>query len=345
MSQTRGRLEEERNALEAVYKRRDAELSREQEAFESQRKSYVDRISAARTSGDFDYAKQQQQELAALRNPGAKVYGRYQPDVQVKQETITTLTKKLNDLSGQIPSSDNPAIQQRRELLNDDLRKLDEDWQRRLEDARSQLATAQQREANKSEFLANRRARIDDLNSQINEQERERVPMARTDQVRRIAARFYGKNPENVTGDQADLVAVIWFGSLALLAALTGPLTAMVALGLQRIADGPESKQESKLARALRRLIVKWRFKRTKTVKVDVPVEIPVEKIVEKEVPVEKVVKEILYVPILTDDPEALKKALSADIPKDVADFVSVKMAGDQTSDQPSKKKPRKRTK
>ncbi|WP_432284226.1 hypothetical protein SLT36_20815 [Aminobacter sp. BA135] len=40
--------------------------------------------------------------------------------------------------------------------------------------------------------------------------------------------------------------------------------------------------------------------------------------------PVERVVKEILYVPLLTDDPDALRKALDADLPSDVAEMVKI---------------------
>ena len=45
------------------------------------------------------------------------------------------------------------------------------------------------------------------------------------------------------------------------------------------------------------------------------------------EVPVERVVKEILYVPILTDDPEAVRRALNATLEKDIADLVTVSLA------------------
>jgi hypothetical protein len=57
---------------------------------------------------------------------------------------------------------------------------------------------------------------------------------------------------------------------------------------------------------------------------------VPVEKEVEKrvEVPVEKIVKEILYVPILTDDPEAVLRALNETLDKDVADLVTLSLAG-----------------
>jgi hypothetical protein len=56
-------------------------------------------------------------------------------------------------------------------------------------------------------------------------------------------------------------------------------------------------------------------------------VEVPVDREVEKrvEVTVEKIIKEILYVPVLTDDPDAVQKSLAKDLPAEIADLVRVK--------------------
>ena len=96
-------------------------------------------------------------------------------------------------------------------------------------------------------------------------------------------------NPEDVTAEQADRISVIWFGSLALIAALAGPLTAMVSLGLQRI--GEHKPVPSKLSTLLRIWLLRWRFRRTRRVEVtkEVFVDRPVDKIVE--VPVERIVQ------------------------------------------------------
>jgi len=53
-----------------------------------------------------------------------------------------------------------------------------------------------------------------------------------------------------------------------------------------------------------------------------------VEKRVEVPVEIEKVVKEILYVPLFTDDPEVLRTALNQELPPDVADLVKLSMKG-----------------
>ena len=85
---------------------------------------------------------------------------------------------------------------------------------------------------------------------------------------------------------------------------------------------------EGRLSRAIRYTLLKWRWRRVRTV--SRPVEVPVEKEVEKrvEVPVERVVKEILYVPILTDDPEAVRRLLDQTLERDVADLVKVSVVG-----------------
>ena len=144
--------------------------------------------------------------------------------------------------------------------------------------------------------------------------------MARSDQVQRIAGRVFGKNPEDVGPDESSLISLIWFRSLAALAALAGPITAMVALGLQRIGlTTTEEVRQSKLPRLIRNMLLSWRWKRVRTKEVKVEVPVPTDA-----PPKERIIKEILYVPILTDNPQDLKRALSKDLPPEIADLVKV---------------------
>ena len=181
---------------------------------------------------------------------------------------------------------------------------------------------------NTASSIVEQQKRIDEIASQLSGLETRRIEDARTDQVRRIAARIYGLKPENVTVDQAGFISIIWFGSLAMLAALAGPLTAIVALSLQNIASREETFKEGRLSRAIRYTLLKWRWRRVRTIRQ--PVEVPVEKEVEKrvEVPVERIIKEILYVPILTDDPEAVRRLMNQTLERDVADLVRVSIVG-----------------
>lgn len=143
----------------------------------------------------------------------------------------------------------------------------------------------------------------------------ERIKQARLDQVRRLASKFYDVKPEAVTEDQAGRVALVWFGSLSLLAALAGPVTAITALSLKNIAQvrrrrltEPQSAVElnfsDKFYRSLRYFIVHWRFSRKKTVI--------------KEVAVQQVVKEYVYLPLLADEPDEVVDMLERELPEEV---------------------------
>ncbi|MER8822776.1 hypothetical protein NKH70_23660 [Mesorhizobium sp. M0991] len=76
-------------------------------------------------------------------------------------------------------------------------------WQRRLDDAGKRLAEAQAAEANKAHISAQNQVRQDLIAKELSGLEKERIPMARTDQVRRIASRWYGSKPELETEAQA----------------------------------------------------------------------------------------------------------------------------------------------
>ena len=143
----------------------------------------------------------------------------------------------------------------------------------------------------------------------------QRVREAKLDQVRRLASKWYGVPPEGVSDKQASSVALVWFTSLSLLAALAGPVTAVTALSLQRIAaqkrkrlsnpvddEGPSAFH--KFLQSCRLLIVHWRFERKQTVL--------------KEVPVEKVIKEYVYLPVLADEPDDLYAMLEKELPNEI---------------------------
>ena len=141
------------------------------------------------------------------------------------------------------------------------------------------------------------------------------------------------RKPENVTEAQAALVAVVWFGSLAALAALAGPLSAMVALGLQEIPELKPSRHSW-----LRRKYLGWRWRRVRTIKQIVKVPVEVEKFVEKriEVPVEieKVIKEFVYVPVPMNaaDVTTVYGLLKQRLGEDAADQVIRSALGGQSA-------------
>ena len=127
-------------------------------------------------------------------------------------------------------------------------------------------------------------------------------------QIYRLAKRVFDyENAADVSEHEATIIAGLWYGSIALIAATTGVILAMAAAVL-----GLPEKQPGKTARTLRRLllalrkrarikVVKVQYRnRTKTVKepVEVIKEIPVDRVVIKEVPKEIVVPHFIYVPV-----------------------------------------------
>lgn len=307
---------------------RDREAKEAVDQFERQRDSYVTRIEAARKSGDNDSARRFEDELAKLVNPRPKIFAKYEQEIGPIETQLDQLRTQFAQLRASIPSvTDEQRAQiERRKKLEAELDATSAAWQRRIDTASKRLEEALATSEGEAKKLSANQDRRDEIEKQIVPLQRERIEVARTDQVRRIAGRWYGKKPEEVTEAEAGKVSVIWFGSLALIAALAGPITAMVALGLQRIAAQAEIRTESRLSRLVRRMLLRWRWRRVRHVKV--PVEVTVEKEVEKRidvpVEVEKVIKEILYVPVLTDDPEALRRALNQELPPEVADLVKV---------------------
>ena len=193
----------------------------------------------------------------------------------------------------------------------------DSKWAGEIDQARQALSDAQSQEPNRATAIREDNSKLSDLERQISEIETKRINLARKDQVQRIAGRVFGLKPEEVGADKASLISLLWFGSLAALAALAGPITAIVALGLQRIGlESARQEAPSPLSRLIRSILITWRWRRTKTVTIT------------KEVPVEKIVKEILYIPILTDDPDTVMKSIDEGVPPDVSDLVKVSIKG-----------------
>jgi hypothetical protein len=330
-AQLRDSISQKRSERDKLVAERDLQINKQVSEFESQRESFVHRIEEAAKNGDLIRKKQYEDELDRLTNPRPKLESQYNPRIDAIQREIDSLQQDFDQKQKNAPtmsSAELQRIQSRRDELKARRDESDKAWQQRLDAASTQVEEALKLQANQDAFLAEAQKRKDEISNQLSDLETRRIEDARTDQVRRIAARVYGTKPETVTTEQAGFISVVWFGSLGMLAALAGPLTAIVALALQSIASAEDQRaREGKLSRLVRRMLLRWRWKRVRTV--NVPVEIAVEKEVEKrvEVPVERVVKEILYVPILTDDPEAVRRALNATLEKDIADLVTVSLA------------------
>jgi len=140
-------------------------------------------------------------------------------------------------------------------------------------------------------------------------------------QVYRMAQWWFSKeSAADLNRKDVMMIATLWFGSLAMLIAVTGILLAFASYVIRDpyIDDqvGPRDNLSSltkKSFNSFRRLIIYWRRVQRKPilkeVEKEVIKEVPVEKIVKVEIPVEVVRKEIVHIPLYTDDKSLLKLA------------------------------------
>ena len=181
--------------------------------------------------------------------------------------------------------------------------------------------------------MKDREARIDDLSKRLKNLADERVELraeiarvAEDSQIYRIAALWYGKDsPADITNEELRLISILWFGSLAAITAWTGTLLAFASLVVRY--GGQDDTKRPSLHRALTRLMknligavvdIRRRIRAPKIIEKIIEREVPKEVI--KEVPVEKVVtqdvarevitRELVYVPVFSDDPELLQSAI-----------------------------------
>jgi hypothetical protein len=175
----------------------------------------------------------------------------------------------------------------------------------------------------KDELIAKLNARITTL-QEIHVEIRNTINrLAQNNQLYRTAAFIFGREvPADVEQSELLWVTAIWFGSLAAITAFTGTLLAFGGLILKygSIKFDTEPKHASnfaKLINSYRRLLVAKRKRlrepqikyvdRVVEKSVEVVKEIPVEKVAIKEVPKEIIRKELVHVPVYTNDPRLLR--------------------------------------
>ena len=366
------RIEKLEARIDKVIGKREAEKQTVVDRFESQRASFETRIKDAREHDEQDYVRKMQAELQRLPGPQKAlkdVDARYAAELGRLDDEAAGLRERRAGLD----LSPSPEIRAR-------LKEMQGQLDATLAELAAIDARAAELRGRENEDALKRldargaaEARLRGLDAALVAARAELARLAGLDQVHRMAGAWYGKPPAEVSSQEAKSVAVFWFGSLALLAAIAGVATAIVSQALMLLADAMERKaRPAKLRHLLRRWLLAWRWRRVRTVerRIEVPVEriiekeveriveVPVEKIVEKEVekivqvpvdrivekevdrvvevvverevekPVEVLVKEIIYVPILTDDPEALRAALVRDLPPEMTSLLKVEQKG-----------------
>jgi len=272
------------------------------EQSETANKDNNSKISASRTATD--------QTIINLDNNA---------DNQIKnfRLEINSIDAKLNEIISDKDPATTQRIESKKERINvfrlEQKNRLDE-IQKEYQDNLDILSKV--REKNR---LTNKE--IEEKKKQLDNKCRELEEKVLTNQVYRLSKLIGGKDIACAEDfyPSLRLTFVIWFGSLSLIIAGTGSLLAMGGLVLL---DPPQKTKNSPVpfSRALRRLFVAYRKKLikpkiitekvevVKEVPVEVIKEVPVDKIVFKDIPKEIIRKEIVHVPLYTNDKRLLNE-------------------------------------
>ena len=191
--------------------------------------------------------------------------------------------------------------------------------------------------------LSQNKALINELEQNLFEKQNQRVELRNLvnikvgdNQVYRMAQWWFSKESA-ADLDRKDVMTIagLWFGSLALLIAVTGILLAFASYVIRDpyIKDRATPNEgvgslTRKAFNSIRRLFIYWRRVQRRPVIKEVPKEVirevAVEKVIRVEVPVEIIKKEIVHVPLYTNDKSLLTLATNEKFdPKDVEQATS----------------------
>ena len=237
-------------------------------------------------------------------------------------ERIAAERKKLQELE----STYNQAIGLRSKDLEASLASLDNEIARINERFAPQYAALDTTRAQLLAVLENNEALIAGWLSELDDLRDERVTLRDQtntaigdNQVYRMAQLFSGVDSAADTPPAYVVrIAAIWFGSLAAMVAFTGVVLALASNvildptrpdfnGARKGIIWPEL---AKFLRSLRRAVAYWRrLDRKPIIKervVEITKEVPVDKVVKVEVPIEVVRRELVHVPLYTNDPNLI---------------------------------------
>ena len=220
--------------------------------------------------------------------------------------------------------------------ISDSIEQYRSDKQKALEDFRIQQSQNKDDRDAQLARLKNQTQLIDKLQDDIQILKVQRVELrdevnikVAENQIYRFAQKWYGvKSAADLERNQVQIIANFFYGSLAALVALTGVMLAFASF----VASDPsfmdrEKKRNEvpkekiniylltiKTFRSVRRFFVSARRRRKKIVYKEnireVIKEVPVQKVVLTEKPVDIVRKELVHVPMYTNDPTLLKLIL-----------------------------------
>lgn len=247
----------------------------------------------------------------------------YEDQISRLDTRLTEATQQLDRRQNQGQAQTQPQIQALDRRRADVVARLDTELKEAKDRYDQRMLEVTRRERTAADLdkkLAELERDGGNLRNSVNEK-------ARANQIYQIAALIYGKeSPSEVTKDEIKWVSLLWFGSLALIVAVTGTILAFAGLVIRYGQPHDASKYNSLRIRVNRRLIglvmavyklptlyrrrlqePKIRFvEKYVEVPKEVVKEVPVDKVVFKEVPKEVVRKELVYVPFYTSDKRLL---------------------------------------
>jgi hypothetical protein len=343
------RIDETLNRLKITIETNEA---KDQSKFQDQQLSYTNQIKVYIDSGDKYAARQIQFKLDQLPNPANKSPWKkrrraYDKEVSKLDDDKSEYLSKRDEIFSNLTVS--PEVTAEIDRLQNQREKTLSNMSEQIQRLYTKKAEFAQNQFDKLDMQSQNLRQADVLEQQLIQLNSQRASIANKNQIRRFAATWYQVSAVDVTDKQEQSATKVYVSSLAGLAALAGPLTAIVALALQAIA----AKERLKISNAnkrslkqrfwisLRRYFIKSKHKRRKTVvkeveveveKIvikEVEVEVEVEKAVEKIVEVPVVEKELLYIPILTDDPEKMMEDLEKKLPKEAFSQIKVGISSD----------------
>jgi hypothetical protein len=263
----------------------------------------------------------QQNELSSLlSNKLDTINKRYAGEIRNLRNQISAKSREISRAT----ATKEQDVAAPRKMLQQELASIEAKF------TKQQLANTEDR-ARLMDKLKNNQSHIDKLDELISELELKRTELrnlinreAGDNQVYRLTMSWTGaKTAADVKRDEVAITAAIWFGSLAAVVALTGILLALASYVLQEDSRKPneqrkKSRMFSKLVNSLRRFTA-YRRKLLrepniekvyleKEIPKEVIREVPVEKVVLQEVPIQIVKKEIVHVPIYTNDPSLVDR-------------------------------------
>jgi len=256
------------------------------------------------------------------RNISSSVIGEYSGKInKIKNDydrKISSIEDKMKPLESRL--ANNTAIKSK-------LADIDQ----QIEGARSVFENnkerAQKVRAKKSTELEGNEGIVAELKRKVSLAEKSRNEIrdvinekVRNNQIYNFTMMIYGHDSAaDVTRDEVKNIVSIWFGSIAMIVAIVGTGMAFGGIILQEHFP-PRKPSKKKVANAVRYALIslRRRLREPKIVEkvvekevdkiVEVTKEVPVDKVVFKEVPVEVIKKELIHVPVYTNDPELLGK-------------------------------------